>query len=61
MLTWGQIKSAIFSRFHSDTARIIHNVEFGDNLPENDYLDNELDNDEENEDSIDHREAIVSD
>ena len=42
LLTWGQIKSAMLSRFHSNTARIIHNVEIGDNLPENDYLDNEM-------------------
>lgn len=47
LLTWGQVKSAILTRFQSDTARIIHNVEFGDNLPENDYLDNELDDEDE--------------
>ncbi|XP_066927574.1 cyclic AMP receptor-like protein A [Clytia hemisphaerica] len=45
LLTWGQIKSAFLSRFQSDSARIIHNVEIGDNLPDNDYLqvENEAD------------------
>lgn len=39
LLTWRQIKNAFLTRFQSEPARIIHNVEIGDSLPENDYND----------------------
>lgn len=39
-----QIKSAFLSRFESSTTRITHNIDIGDNLTENDDLENaELD------------------
>jgi len=43
LFSWGQIKSAFLSHFRSDSARIIHNVEIGDNLQDHDYLDNDID------------------